>query len=264
MPRAESPTAPVRDIIWPSTTPLHEIRFNELTRGRATPVYQGVFSQMSMPLEKPSPITESAQEQLLDFRRSVERLYASTRNSEASLVDRSSDFRRDRDRLFHHHPQSALSDEQKAHFKGLSYYDYDSAWRFELPVDADVEPEVIEMQLQDDGMLRMRRFGRVHFRAAGQNVSLSLFWLMGYGGGVFLPFRDLTNGSTTYGGGRYLLDTIKNADLGHEGHCLVVDFNYAYNPSCAYNARWHCPLAPEENRLPLAIPAGEQRYFDVV
>ncbi|MFQ5576785.1 MAG: DUF1684 domain-containing protein, partial [Anaerolineae bacterium] len=85
---------------------------------------------------------------------------------------------------------------------------------------------------------------------------------MGYGGGVFLPFKDLTAGQTTYGGGRYLLDSIKSADLGCEGSRLIVDFNFAYNPSCAYNARWHCPLPPAENRLPVAIPAGEQHFDD--
>jgi uncharacterized protein (DUF1684 family) len=85
-----------------------------------------------------------------------------------------------------------------------------------------------------------------------------LFWVLGYGGGVFLPFRDLTSGYETYGGGRYPLDTIKHADLGQEGAQLVIDFNYAYTRSCAYNGRWDCPLAPAENWLPVAIRAGEQ------
>ena len=84
--------------------------------------------------------------------------------------------------------------------------------------------------------------------------------IMGYGGGIFLPFGDLTCGRETYGGGRYLLDTIKHADLGHEDAGLVIDFNYAYNPSCAYSPRWSCPLTPPENRLPVAIPVGEQSY----
>jgi hypothetical protein len=114
--------------------------------------------------------------------------------------------------------------------------------------------------LQHDGLTRIQRFGKIHFAVAGQSVSLSLFWIMGYGGGVFLPFRDSTNNHETYGGGRYLLDTIKHADLGQEGSRLVIDFNYAYNPSCAYNSRWQCPLAPVENRLLVAIPAGEQQF----
>ena len=106
----------------------------------------------------------------------------------------------------------------------------------------------------------MQRFGRIRFTVDKQAVSLSLYWILGYGGGVFLPFRDETNNDTTYGGGRYLLDTIKHADLGQEGSKLVIDFNYAYNPSCAYNSQWHCPLAPWENRLPVSILAGEKSF----
>jgi len=89
-----------------------------------------------------------------------------------------------------------------------------------------------------------------------------LFWVMGYGGGIFLHFHDATSESETYGGGRYLLDTIKHADLGQEYDRLVIDFNYAYNPSCAYNARWHCPMLPTENGLPIPIPVGEKMFSD--
>ena len=87
---------------------------------------------------------------------------------------------------------------------------------------------------------------------------LALFWLDAYGGGVFLPFADATRGRETYGGGRYLLDTVKGADLGEEDGRLVLDFNFAYNPSCSYDPRWVCPLSPPENRLPVAVRAGEQ------
>jgi uncharacterized protein (DUF1684 family) len=88
--------------------------------------------------------------------------------------------------------------------------------------------------------------------------SLNLYWIDGYGGGLFLPFGDASNGNQTYGGGRYLYDAIKGADLGGGTDQLVLDFNYAYNPSCAYNAIWVCPLSPLENRLPVTIKAGEQ------
>jgi uncharacterized protein len=89
---------------------------------------------------------------------------------------------------------------------------------------------------------------------------LSLFWITGYGGGIFLPFGDASNRHTTYGGGRYLYDTIKGADLGTGLQEIVLDFNYAYNPSCAYNPRWVCPLSPPENRLPFPIAAGEMAF----
>ena len=80
------------------------------------------------------------------------------------------------------------------------------------------------------------------------------------GGGIFVPFRDATNGETTYGGGRYLLDTIKGADLGIGMDEIVLDFNFAYHPSCHYNDKYTCPLSPVENRLAMAVEAGEKAY----
>jgi len=199
--------------------------------------------------------------ELLDYRRTVSDNYTRLRQSTLSLEERSRHFRQARDELFASHPQSALSRQQQANFSGLHYYPYDPAWRFVLALDRDVQPDIIAVPLQDDGLFRMQRFARIHFTAQSQQCSLSLFWIMGYGGGIFLPFRDETNqAGDTYGGGRYLLDTIKHADLGTENGNLVIDFNYAYNPSCAYNPRWHCPLPPQENWLPISIPAGERVF----
>jgi uncharacterized protein (DUF1684 family) len=83
---------------------------------------------------------------------------------------------------------------------------------------------------------------------------------MGYAGGLFVPFRDATSGQETYGGGRYLLDTIKSADFGSQVDpaSVVLDFNYAYHPSCAYDPRWVCPLAAPDSRVPIPIRAGER------
>src|SRR5207302_1076236 len=102
------------------------------------------------------------------------------------------------------------------------------------------------------------RFGRACFDLDGSPQMLELFWLEGYGGGVFLPFGDTTSGHETYGGGRYLLDTVKGSDLGEDGGRLVLDFNFAYNPSCSYDPRWACPLTPASNRLATAVTAGER------
>lgn len=102
------------------------------------------------------------------------------------------------------------------------------------------------------------RFGRAHFSLAGRELSLDLYLLAGYAGGMFVPFADATSGEETYGAGRYLLDTIKGADLGQQAGRLVMDFNFAYQPSCSYDPRWSCPLAPTANRLEPAIPAGER------
>ncbi len=200
------------------------------------------------------------EEQLLDYRRIVAAMYARLRATRTSDPSSYQQFRRDRDELFRSHPQSALSADQKAGFDGLQYYAYDPALRFELPIEPVAAPTIGEIALQDDGTFRMRRFGQISLCVSGQDVCLSVYWIAGYGGGVFLPFGDLTNELETYGGGRYLLDTIKGADLGHVETRLVVDFNYAYNPSCAYNERWFCPLSPAENRLPVAIRAGELNF----
>ncbi len=206
----------------------------------------------------------SADLDLLDYRRTVAEMYARVRQSQSDPqsgpAERCREFRRTRDDLFRRHPQSALSVEQKARFRGLPYYPYNLALRFVVPVAPIEASDPIEMHLRDDGVVRLQRFGRVHFSVEGQAVTLTLFWMRGYGGGVFLPFRDASNADETYEGGRYLLDTIKGADLGQDAGGLIIDFNYAYNPSCAYNPRWECPLAPPENWLAVAIRGGEKRY----
>jgi uncharacterized protein len=110
---------------------------------------------------------------------------------------------------------------------------------------------------RDDGTF-FTRFANAVFELDGSQLALGLYWLEAYGGGVFLSFTDETSGDETYGAGRYLLDTVKGADLGTNEGKLVLDFNFAFNPSCAYDSRWACPLAPAENRLPVAVRAGER------
>jgi uncharacterized protein (DUF1684 family) len=198
--------------------------------------------------------------ELADYRRRVAQLYAAVRNASGEPEEAWRRFRLEREALFRTHPQSALDPEQKEHFTGLPYFPYNPALRLCVQVDPAPDSEVVEVQLQEDGITRLKRFGKVNFELQGQRLELSLFWVLGYGGGIFLPFRDATAPEETYGGGRYLLDTVKGADLGMEGGRLVLDFNYAYNPSCAYNPRWHCPLAPRENWLGIVLRAGELRY----
>jgi uncharacterized protein len=199
----------------------------------------------------------SRYEELADYRRRVAQMYAAVRESRDGPGETCRRFRATRDELLRTHPQSALGPEAQVRFTGLRYFDYDPAYRFVLPIDTDVEPQTLDMNLQDDGLVRLNRFGRIHFAIGGQSVSFAVYWIMGYGGGIFLPFRDATNNHETYGGGRYVLDTIKGADLGQGDGKIMVDFNYAYNPSCAYDPRWVCPLAPEANCLPVRIEAGE-------
>ncbi len=108
-----------------------------------------------------------------------------------------------------------------------------------------------------DGGTEASAFGKVVLPLDG-SPELNLYWLDDYGGGVLLPFRDATSGAETYGGGRYLLDTAKGADLGATGDRIVLDFNFSYHPSCVHDVRWSCPLAPPENRVAVPIRGGER------
>jgi uncharacterized protein (DUF1684 family) len=161
-----------------------------------------------------------------------------------------------RDDLFAHHPATAILPEDRAGFRGLPVAAYDPAWRFVVEVQA-AEPASFEFETGTDGVVTYVRLGVVEIPEAG---TLDLWRHTGYGGGVFLPFRDTS--PDTYGGGRYLLDTIKGADLGFDADAgtVVLDFNFAYNPSCAYDPAWACPLAPPGDRLAVPVPVGE-RYL---
>jgi uncharacterized protein (DUF1684 family) len=195
---------------------------------------------------------------LVDWRRRVGDLYRITG------PDTLTRFRRGRDELFRSHPQSPIEPDGRSSFAGLRYYPHDPAYR----VDARLEPgEGSELLIDtggDDGAVRYRRAGRLVFRLHGQECELTVLSLMQYAGGLFVPFRDGTSGRETYGGGRYLFDTIKNhlpMPMPRAGESMAeIDFNYTYNPSCAYNPRWACPLAPQENWLPVPIRAGEKNY----
>lgn len=196
---------------------------------------------------------------LANWRRRVSNIYAAVRQN-PQAEDAWNFFRVKRDDLFKTHPQSPLTDEQKEHFDGLDYYPYQLEWRLDARVDQDVIHETFQIQLPAEGSFSYTRIARLNFLYRDESFSLSLFWVNGYGGGLFLPFRDTSNGSGTYGGGRYLYDGIKGADLNPAPGQFTLDFNFAYNPSCAYNDHWVCPLSPAENRLSLAITAGEKQF----
>ena len=198
---------------------------------------------------------------LLDYRRQVFSHYAQIRSSELPSAEQAELFRSQRDELFANHPQSALSEKQKKSFSSLNYFDYNPDWNKTAHLDFNIEHSDIEMELIDDGTFRMQRLAYAHFVHDSTQHRLTVFWLLGYGGGLFLPFRDESRKSgEIYPGSRYLIDTIKGADLGNSKAQLNLDFNYAYNPSCAYNELWDCPLAPQENWLDIAVMAGEKDY----
>ena len=191
---------------------------------------------------------------LWDYRRRVEKIYAQVRASQPVPAHKS--WIADRDHLFRVHRQSPLTEADRGAFTGLEYFPYDASLRFTSVVEP-VEPEEVSVSHSGDGQTAFRRFGRVRLDLPGGHETLALFWLEGYGGGVFVPFTDSTAGAETYGGGRYLLDSAKGADLGSEDGRVILDFNFAYHPSCVHSERWSCPLAPIENRISVPVRAGE-------
>lgn len=167
------------------------------------------------------------------------------------------EWKRGRDALFASHPQSPIPQERRSGFSGLPYFPYDPSRR----ITAMVEPgsgERVALPHSGDGSTPARAFGVARFQLDGTSLALVLFRLDAYGDGVILPFGDATNGGSTYGGGRYLIDTVKGADLGGVGDEVVLDFNFSYHPSCVHDPRWSCPLTPPANRLPVPIEAGER------
>ncbi|MCW6008469.1 DUF1684 domain-containing protein [Micromonospora sp. CPCC 205371] len=189
---------------------------------------------------------------LLDWREQTTRMYL----SDLDLAG----FRAARDLLFAGHPQSPIPPSARSAFSGLRYYPYSEL----AVVDVPIRPAHGTMEIDTggpDGVVRYRRAAI----AETPWGPLTLWWIEAYGGGLFVPFRDGTHRDETYGGGRYLTDTVKGT-FGRglsvlPGSRARLDFNYAYNPSCAYSDQWLCPLAPEENRLADPVRAGELRYL---
>jgi uncharacterized protein (DUF1684 family) len=193
---------------------------------------------------------------LLDWRRQVSGLYAEVRASE-DPEKAWSRWREVRDDLFANHAQSPLPLETRDSFDGLSYFAYDPEYRVTAEI-ATSDPKRIEVPGSAGATFGATRFATGRFGLHRQDLELGLYWLEGYAGGLFVSFRDGTSGKETYGACRYLLDTVKGADLGGKGERLVLDFNFSYNPSCSYDPRWACPLAPPDNRLGVEIRAGER------
>ncbi len=196
-------------------------------------------------------------------------LYAAIRAQ--SNPERAHDlWRAGRDKLFLAHPQSPLPPADPLRSTGLPYWPYDPGLRFSLPVLPATVPgrlslpagddrtmSVLSLTTGDDGTTSLRLIGRVELPPP-LGATIDVWWLKQYAGGLFLPLRDGTAGETTYGGGRYLLDTAKGADLGGTADTLVIDLNFLYHPSCRYSSAWQCPLAPSGNTITAPIRAGER------
>jgi uncharacterized protein len=201
---------------------------------------------------------------LADWRRRVATLYSEVRAMAAT--DRGvalAHWRAVRETLFREHPQSPVPASARADFQAR-HFDPDPALRFEVTVEPAPPPApgAFALELPNSGAdtLSFTRVGRIPIPFPEGERALSVFWMAGYAGGLFIPFRDATNGHETYGAGRYLVDAAKSADLGGDpaAGTLIIDFNFAYQPSCAFDPRSACPLAPPENRLDIPIRAGER------
>jgi uncharacterized protein (DUF1684 family) len=197
--------------------------------------------------------------EVADWRRRTFALYEAVRHT-PDAAEAHALWRAERDWMFAQHPSTPVLDADRADFAGLPVEPYDPAWRFEVEL-TEAEPAHFDFETGTDGIVPFDRLGIAEIPGVG---SLDVWRLTTYGGGIFLPVRDALAGKHggTYGGGRYLVDSIKGANLNTDAapDTLVLDFNFAYNPSCAYDPAWACPLAQPGNRVTVEIPVGE-RYF---
>ena len=224
--------------------------------------------------------------ELADWRRRVSDLYASVRAEAEDDPEAAWEvWREAREAMFRTHSQSPVPPAGRRAFRA-HHWPYDPHLRFEVALDpsesavAQAGPMragaeggstglgtfggfaglTLALPISTGGEEAFTRIGRLVIPFPGGEHALGAYWMAGYAGGVFVPFRDSTNGAETYGAGRYLLDTAKSADLGAgvAPNSLVLDFNFAFHPSCAFDPQWSCPLAPPENRLDIRIEAGER------
>jgi len=197
--------------------------------------------------------------ELADWRRRIAELHTDVRR--LATIDPAGAlalWRAVREDLYREHPQSPIPVDGRSTFRAL-HFDLDPALRFEVEPVPDATADRAEVPWSIGGQQALRRLAWLDIPFAAGERRLALYWMDGYAGGLFVPFGDATNGRETYSAGRYVLDAAKGADLGTtaDGR-LVIDFNFAYQPSCAFDPRWACPLAPPDNRLDIPIRAGER------
>jgi len=194
--------------------------------------------------------------ELLDWRRRIAELYAMVR-ADPEPAHAWEVWCATRRRLFMEHPQSPLPPAERNAEHTPRYFPYDPSLRMEAAVTASAGGAT-PVPYSTGGEGSLVHAGSAHLAMHGMDADIDLLWLDDYAGGLLLMCRDATSGSETYGAGRYVLDTAKGADLGGGDGSIVVDFNFAYQPSCAYDPSWSCPLPPRANWLTIPIHAGER------
>jgi uncharacterized protein (DUF1684 family) len=194
--------------------------------------------------------------ELADYRRRVSALYAAVRAADDPAAGHAL-WRSARDELFGKHPQSPLPAADPLREHGLPYWPYDPALRWTLPLLPPRSPTTLALPTDNEGTTELTLAGHVELPDPVA-ATVDVWSLRQYAGGLFLPLRDGSAGVTSYGGGRYLLDTAKSADLGGDDDRLVIDLNFLYHPSCRYDSAWQCPLAPQGNTVSAVIEAGER------
>jgi uncharacterized protein (DUF1684 family) len=214
---------------------------------------EGATARTLAPVEDPVIGAGDALD-LLDWKRRIFALYEEIRASDDPELAWTT-WRDTREHLYRTHPQSPLPPTDRGAYEN-AYFAYDPAYRVRAEM-AEAPPIRTPLPASRGDNFSFSRIGLVRFELAGERHQLELHWNEGYGGGILLAVTDTLSGSETYGGGRYVLDTVKGADLGGDD-TLVVDFNFAYNPSCAFDPRWSCPLAPPANRLAIPLRVGEK------
>jgi uncharacterized protein len=162
-------------------------------------------------------------------------------------------YRAEKDEFFGRHPQSPLAPDQRLTFKGLQYFPENEDLRLEVEVEPVTDQEPMQMQTSTGGVQTYVRYGRFRFQVEGEDAELTIYQNEH---GFFLPFVDSLAGTETYPAGRYLEPEALTRNR------FLVDFNLAYNPYCAYNEMWSCPITPAENRLKVPIRAGEKLFHE--
>jgi uncharacterized protein (DUF1684 family) len=203
---------------------------------------------------------------LADWRRRIAELYAEVRRASATdPAAAHATWRAEREALYRGHRASPVPIGERDGFRA-AHWPYADAWRRiarleveDAPPATGTRPAISFIPSSAGGPPPLELAGHVTLALSGGPCRLPVLRLQDYAGGIFLPFGDGTNGAATYAAGRYLLDTAKGADLGVTADDqLILDFNFAFQPSCAFDPRWACPLAPPEARLAIAIEAGER------